>query len=799
MTAALAVPPLPAPDTKFPVLPAALAPLQAEPRWLVWRWEIHWKTGRLTKVPFQAAYPDRHAKSNAARTWGTFEAAAAAYEAGRCHGIGVSLAESAWGSFDLDDCRDRDTGELEEWAGALVQDAASYAEVTVSGTGLRIIGHATGAKVHRCQRVPSSLTGKVETYRGCERFIVVTGDQLPGTPDVLAEIDGLIDRTVTRLDEAAREAREAKGRRKASGFQAGAEREASGSSDERRRTNLPPELERLIRDGAPEGSRSDGFMHAVGWLKDYGWSASDIVGLLSRYPDGIAAKYRDRLEREVERCWDKAETKPRRERAGQRGRPAGPRNGGAQGYSGGEDPSDKGGAPGAHPWRQRASAIDEVVTEDAAAVRFAEMHAGRLRYCHSTGSWFEWTGAAWRQNTTGLAFQWARELARELARPFDDDPKVKAVLGKTAFAAGVERFARSDPAFAVTHEAWDADLWLLGTPGGTVDLRTGELREPDPAEGITRLTAVSPAETPDCPMWLAYLNQATKADPQMIRLLRQLAGYALTGVTTEQVLAFLEGGGGNGKGVFVNTIQHVMGQYAVTAAMETFIASTGDKHPTDLAMLRGARLVTASETEEGRAWAESRIKQMTGGDPITARFMRRDFFTYLPQFLLLIMGNNKPNLNNVDDAMRRRFIMLPFKHRPTVVDPLLQEKLKAEWPAILRWAIEGCLDRQQNGIVRSDRVKEATEAYFATQDLFGQWLAETCDVEPGNEYKWASSKDLFSSWQGYAKNAGEEPGNQRGLADRLEKRDILPVRKHQGRGFAGIRLRVERHWQEAAE
>src|SRR6266850_943776 len=140
--------------------------------------------------------------------------------------------------------------------------------------------------------------------------------------------------------------------------------------------------------------------------------------------------------------------------------------------------------------------------------------------------------------------------------------------------------------------------------------------------------------------------------------------------------------------------------------METFTASLNDRHPTDLAMLRGARLVTASETEEGRAWAEARIKQLTGGDRIAARFMRQDFFQYSPEFKLLVIGNHKPTLHNVDDAARRRFNIVPFIFKPAKPDHKLEQKLLAEAPAILQWMIDGCLDWQNNGLIRPAVVLE---------------------------------------------------------------------------------------------
>jgi putative DNA primase/helicase len=223
--------------------------------------------------------------------------------------------------------------------------------------------------------------------------------------------------------------------------------------------------------------------------------------------------------------------------------------------------------------------------------------------------------------------------------------------------------------------------------------------------------------------------------------------------------------------------------------METFTASKSDKHPTDLAMLRGARLVTASETEEGKAWAESRIKQMTGGDPITARFMRQDFFTYTPEFKLTIIGNHKPVLKNIDDAARRRFNIIPFTRKPVAPDKELENKLRAEWPGILRWMIDGCLDWQKNGLVRPNSIVTATNAYFADQDLLGQWLEEKCDVDLDNPELWDRSNALYDSWSQYAEAAGEFAGNIRSFAEAVRKRGFESFRKSDARGFKGVRLK----------
>ena len=446
-----------------------------------------------------------------------------------------------------------------------------------------------------------------------------------------------------------------------------------------------------------------------------------------------------------------------------------------------------------HEYISQAAANDNerrnfsIVTQDVVATQFAELNKGKLLYCHSQGAWFEWNGSIWRKNETKKAFSLARLLSRQLSSGLQ--PKDKKQIQSSGFARGVEKFAEADPIFSRTASDWDKGLWQLGTPDGTVDLRTGKLMPASPDDMITKSTAIAPGDAVTCTRWLQFLAEATGDDAELIRFLQQWSGYSLTGVTREHALVFMYGGGGNGKSVFLNTVTGILADYATTAAMETFTASHYDKHPTDLAMLRGARLVTASETEQGKAWAESRIKQITGGDPISARFMRQDFFTYMPQFKLTIIGNYRPVLHNVDDAARRRFNIVPFTRTPPKVDRQLEAKLRFEWPGILRWMIEGCLDWQRNGLARPESIVSATEAYFSEQDLFGQWLEDCCDVNLDSATMWDLTGSLFDSWEKYAETAGEKPGSAKSFAESLRKRGFSPKRTKTARGFIGVRLK----------
>jgi hypothetical protein len=276
------------------VLPPALTPLVGERRWVTWRWQQR-PNGKTTKVPFR---PDRsgvHARTDDPASWGSHEDAVQIASAGHADGIGYVLTGSEIAALDLDDCRDPETGRITPWAQALIAEAQSYTEITVSGTGLRIIGIGRGAPVHRNQAVPSA-TGRIETYRRATRYIVVTGDVLPSSPDVLAPLDELIDSTVAHLDGATRiPAPSATG----SGSSQGDARIATAFAQ----PGLPADLMRLVQHGVPQGKRSEQFHRTVCWLKDHGWLADEIEALLSHHPNGIAAKYAGRLRAEVERSF----------------------------------------------------------------------------------------------------------------------------------------------------------------------------------------------------------------------------------------------------------------------------------------------------------------------------------------------------------------------------------------------------------------------------------------------------------------------------------------------------------------
>lgn len=424
-------------------------------------------------------------------------------------------------------------------------------------------------------------------------------------------------------------------------------------------------------------------------------------------------------------------------------------------------------------------------SDETLAVQFAQIHAMQLRYCAAWGQWFVWTGCLWERDDTLQAMDLVRKFCREIAADPGSGKNAKSIASAKTVSA-VDRLARADRALAATIGQWDLDPMLLNTPAGVVDLRSGAVGLHDPKLHMTKITAAAPEG--GCPTWLAFLDRITAGDRDLQAYLQRVLGYTLTGDTSEQALFFGYGTGANGKSVLLDTVAGILGDYHRSAPIETFAESIGERHPTELARLQGARLVTAVETEEGRRWAEARIKSLTGGDTITARFMRQDFFEYQPQFKLLIAGNHKPGLRTVDEAIRRRFNLIPFA--VTIPegerDPMLKEKLTAEWGGILSWMIEGCLDWQRVRLSPSETVRKATDTYLESEDAIGAWLEECCEIKAG---AWDLSQRLFASWKGHAERAGEKAGTQKSFSQTLEARGFHPKRTSHARGFEGLRLR----------
>lgn len=432
------------------------------------------------------------------------------------------------------------------------------------------------------------------------------------------------------------------------------------------------------------------------------------------------------------------------------------------------------------------------LTENALASEFTRRYLDDLLYVHEWGKWLRWDGHRWAFERTLAVYDLARKLVREIGGQIPN-PKLATRIESAATVNAIVSLARADRGHARVTEDFDCDLWLLNTPTATIDLRTGERHRNRPTDMITKITPVAPAEVA-APHWAACLATWTRGDAELIAFLQRLCGYWACGSVREEKLTIVYGPGGNGKTKFIETVRGCLGHdYTTGVAMETLIVTSGDQHPTDLADLRGKRLAVAMETEEGRRLAESKIKMLTGGDRIRARHMRQDFFEFDATHKIVIVGNHRPALRNVNEAMRRRLLLIPFDAviPPAERDPRLADKLAAERPAILGWIVAGCRAWLERGLDPPQAVLAATEEYLASADAIARWAEERCVFGPNESMPKARA---FASWKAWAEAAGEFVGNGRRLCERVAQFpgvDEIRLGKARDKAFLGVGLRPE--------
>ncbi|MCH9751495.1 MAG: hypothetical protein K0U61_04685 [Alphaproteobacteria bacterium] len=437
---------------------------------------------------------------------------------------------------------------------------------------------------------------------------------------------------------------------------------------------------------------------------------------------------------------------------------------------------------------QPADDVAPATSEEAIALRFAATKKDRLKYVAVLGAWFVWIGSHWQKDETGRAFNSVRAFTRLAANTVEGHRARTLASAKTA--TGVEKLAKVDSRLASSISEWDRRRDVLATPSGTITLSDRSIENPRPEDKITRCTAYKPGESwLGAKRWLTFLDEVTCGDKEVQAYLQRLAGYCLTGDIGEHAFVFLYGTGRNGKGTFTRVLSQLMGSYAVTANMDMLTEQKHASHPTELARLAGVRLVTAQETEANRNWAEARIKQITGGDPIDARFMRQDFFTYEPQFKLILSGNHKPLLRNVDPAMMARLHIVPFNAQFDQTERNLDEKLLTdEGPEILSWMIEGSRLWHLMGLRPPLAVTSATADYFKSQDLLSGWLEECCMI--GSQYQ-ETSASAYASWTAWMDGRGKPAGSQKGLAIQLKAKGMTPLKLNaRTRGFQGFALKT---------
>lgn len=457
--------------------------------------------------------------------------------------------------------------------------------------------------------------------------------------------------------------------------------------------------------------------------------------------------------------------------------------------------------------RQTRELLREHRTDRGNARRLVIAHGHDLRYCAAWGQWFVWDGRRWGRDLTQEVERRAKDAALRIyteaatAEAESERKDLASWARKSESAARLRdmvRLAQSEPEIAMAPDSLDADPWLLNVRNGTLDLRSGDLRPHNPNDLITKLGDVDYDPKAKCLKWQEFLDRVTQGDADLGSYLQRAVGYSLTGRVSEQVLFFLYGSGANGKSTFLNVLRDLLGDYGHQAPPDLLLAQSNDPHPTGMAGLQGRRFVECSEIDEGRRWAEVTVKQLTGGDRITARFMRQDYFEFEPTFKIWLAANHKPTVRGRDHAIWRRLKLVGFEASIPLEEqiPDLHERLITdEAPGILRWAVEGCLDWQHEGLAEPAPVSEAVATYRNEEDVLGDFLEDCFESEPqdvlvSDDSRWfTTNAELMGAYQDWAKRNSERPLSQRELGRALQERGFATDRRKRGRGRVGLRPR----------
>lgn len=448
----------------------------------------------------------------------------------------------------------------------------------------------------------------------------------------------------------------------------------------------------------------------------------------------------------------------------------------------------------------------------------AELAGADLRYCPTakSDSWMIWAGTHWEPDELKKVHMLAKLVAKvrwtEAEHAWEDyhaaregiatdvDPKEleKAAKRADAWAArsemaigvrGTVEMAMSEPGVGVPSEKWDADPWMFNAKNTAINLETLVGRPHRREDYATKVGGTDRVFGAQAPTWAKFLNDVFDGKKEIISYVQRWCGYCLTGSTQEHIMLILWGGGSNGKSTFVETIRHVMGKYAVMTRADTLMVKQNQGIPNDVAALAGARLVTASETDRGKHLAEGTVKEITGGDTVTARFLNKEFFSFKPLFKLMLTTNNKPVIKGTDDGIWRRIHLLPFtvSFKEGQKDPMLGEKLKAESVGILEWMLEGCEMWRLHGLRPPEVVIAATANYKKEQDTLAEFIESCCEKVTGEE---VAKADLYKAYVKWAEENGEHPMRQRTLTTALEERGWLEAKsRRDGRRWDGWKLK----------
>jgi len=768
-------------------------------QWVCYR--IEERDGKPTKIPYRTDRAGRgNAKSNDPSTWHTFDevVVAAAKPINKFDGIGFVLSESdPYVFIDLDHVVD--DGELAPWAREMIERVDSYTEFSQSGSGIHIIARAKKPGP-RCR---THSKPQFEIYDDV-RLVVFTGR--------------LWDKSPTQINDAQQVVRDIY-------FEVFGENPRNIPPKETEKNARPVGMsDPALIEKAMSASNGDRFSRLWnGNTGDYNGdaSAADMaLACMLAFWTGKDPARMDRLFRESGLMRDKWDEHRGSQTYGQitvdaaigmtketYADQAGKRRGKGHARSSGASADvDAPHGPDGEPMNDLGNAR-----------RLVKKHGETIRFCHDAGKWFCWDGRRWVKDETSEIVRKAKCVVddmlrqavamRSAAESKADDGSLEAAKSfeRHAVSSGNHRRilalisqAESEPGITILAGDLDADHWAFNCANGTIDLRTGELRQHNRADLISKISETNYDPNAQCPMWEKFIAEVFVNDDELVHFVHQACGYTLTGDTREQLFFILHGCGSNGKSTFITVLRDILGDYETKTSTDTLVEKNNSSNTNDLAALRGARLVSAIETSAGKRLAEALVKELTGQDAVTARFLYQEFFTFLPVFKLWLACNHVPVIQGQDFAIWRRIRLIPFNvqfqdaDHPTgpYKDKALSDKLKSEHEGILAWLVRGCLDWQNDGLSTAKAVRAATGKLQKDMDVLGGFLDECCVFESGAA---VAARKLYSAYCSWAENNGERPLSQRWFGLRLSERGTCEsYRTMSARCWRGVGLLSDR-------
>jgi putative DNA primase/helicase len=716
-------------------------------QWVAWKGEIK-DSNKMTKIPIDP-HTGSYAKANDSNTWSSFDEAVACCRENKLNGIGFVFTEKdPFVGIDFDNCIHPD-GTVHPEVQKLIQTLRSYTEISPSGKGVHVIAKG---------KLPGSgrRNGLFEIYAD-KRVFTVTGNKLPEASDSIEDREEIISRLYKGMPAA-------------------------------HNNTVDMDIENLIHK-AMTANNGEKFKtlwhgHTSGYPSE---SEADLAlaQILAFWSDGNAQKI-DLLFRKsglYRPKWDEPhyqDGKTYGEITVQKA---------VQSMAGRFQPMVKTSAVKNH--------LEFKNTDLGNAERLVHHFGDSIRYCHAWKSWMIWDGIRWKMDETDQIKLLAKKVVRMMydeARDMNDDDKRRALIKHAMSSESEYRFrsminlAQSE--VAITPQEFDKNQYLLNCNNGTIDLRTGRLLPHRKENFITKLAPVAFDEKAISPLWDKFLKKIMNNNPSMISFLQRAIGYSLTGDISEQCLFIFWGSGANGKSTFLNTIGNMLGDYAQQTPTETLMVKRQGALSNDVARLKGARFVTASEAEGSHTFAESLLKQMTGGEQLSARFLYQETFSFYPSHKIFLGTNHKPDITNLDAGIWRRLnlvefnITIPEEER----DKHLVNKLQEEISGILNWAIKGCLDWQRHGLCMPEEVKKANAEYRNEMDIISDFISDCFFVGPGYE---VLTRDLYTRYIEWCEKNGDKAMSKRVLMHRFREKGFQPFRssKDGARGWKGLCLK----------